>query len=113
VTEGSHGDPVSWLLVEPGWRVVASDGSDVGHVHELIGDSGKDIFDGLAVSSGMLGKPRYVPAERVQSIYEGEVRLDLAPSEAEGLSEYEEPAPSEEILPEASSRWQRFKDLFR
>ena len=31
-------DPVSWLLVEPGWKVVASEGSEVGKVDEVVGD---------------------------------------------------------------------------
>jgi hypothetical protein len=106
-------DPVSWFLVERGWKVVGADGHEIGRVHEVVGDTGKDIFDGLVVSSGVLGRPRYVAAERVRSIVEGEVRLDLGAEAAKGLDEYEEPPPSEEILPVASSRWERFKDVFR
>lgn len=106
-------DPVSWLLIERGWTVVAADGSEIGHVHEVVGDSGKDIFDGLTVSSGLVGKPRYVAAERVTGIVEGCVELDLSPADAELLSPYEQPAPSEEISPEGSSFWQRLRDVFR
>jgi hypothetical protein len=105
-------DPASWLVVERGWKVVAADGSEVGRVHEIVGDTGKDIFDGLTVSSGVLGRPRYVPAERVRSITEGRVELDLAPGEAERLPAYEEPAPSERIVPE-ESLWQRIRRVFR
>ena len=46
--------PVSWLVIEPGWTVVAADGTEVGRVEELVGDSGIDIFNGLAVSTGWL-----------------------------------------------------------
>ena len=46
------GPEVSWLMIEPGWEVLGSDGSRLGKVHEVIGDSGKDIFNGLAVSPG-------------------------------------------------------------
>jgi hypothetical protein len=106
------GDPVSWLVVERGWKVVASDGSEVGRVDELVGDTGQDIFDGLTVSSGVMGRPRYVPAERVRSITEGRVELDLGPEEAERLPAYEEPAPSERIVPE-ESLWQRIRRVFR
>jgi hypothetical protein len=106
-------DPVSWLVIERGWKVAATDGSDVGKVQEVIGDKGKDIFDGLSVSSGLLGRPRYVAAERVTAIYEGRVELDLGPGEADRLSEYEEPPPSEEILPETASRWQRLRQILR
>ncbi len=106
-------EPVSWFLIEPGWNVMADDGSEVGKVHEVIGDTGDDIFDGLAVSSGLLGQPRYVPAERVQTITEGRVQLDLAPEETEGLETYREPPPSERIEPESASVWQRFTGWFR
>jgi uncharacterized protein YrrD len=105
-------DPVSWLMIERGWTVVASDGTEIGKVHEVVGDSGKDIFDGLTVSSHLLGKPRYVPAEQVKSMTEGRIVLEVGPGEAERLEPYEEPAPSEEILPESASRWQRIRGWF-
>lgn len=106
-------DPVSWLLVERGWKVVSSDGTEIGRVDEVIGDSGKDIFDGLSMSSGVLDRSRYVAAERVKWIVEGRVELDLTAAEAERLEDYEEPATSEEIMPVAASRWQRFLGWFR
>ena len=90
-------DPVSWLVVEPGWAVVGSDGAEIGKVEEVIGDSGEDIFNGLAVSSSLLGKPKYVPAERVTGIVEGEIRLDLPAEEIEQLGDHEQPPPSAEF----------------
>ena len=51
-------DPVSWLLIEPGWKVRAADGSEVGEVDEVVGDSNVDIFDGLAIATSRLGEPR-------------------------------------------------------
>jgi hypothetical protein len=70
-------DPVSWFVVEPGWKIVAADGDEVGTVHELLGDLERDIFDGIAVSTGALTKPTYVPSEQVGEIREGEVHLAL------------------------------------
>jgi hypothetical protein len=87
-------DPVSWLVVEPGWAVVGRGGAEVGKVEEIIGDSGEDIFNGLSVSSGLLAKPKYVPAERVAEIVEGEVRLDLSAEEIERLEDHEQQPPS-------------------
>ena len=55
-------DPVSWLLIETGWKVIDVDGGEVGEVDEVVGDSGADIFDGLAIATSMFGKPRYVPS---------------------------------------------------
>jgi hypothetical protein len=84
-------DPVSWYLIEPGWRVESSDGEEVGRIAEVVGDSTKDIFDGLAVALGMLDKPRYVPAEQVGEIVEGRVRLTLDKAAVESLPAYNEP----------------------
>ena len=68
-------DPVSWLLVEPGWEVVDPDGESAGKVDKVLGDKEADIFDGLQVTSGVLGESRYVPAEEVGEITEGRVQL--------------------------------------
>ena len=70
-------DPVAWKVVEHGWRVVASDGEEVGHVHEIIGDPEADIFDGLSVSHGLLKRSRYVASELVGEIVEGTVHLTV------------------------------------
>jgi hypothetical protein len=93
-------DPVSWFVIEPGWRVVDANGEEAGHVDEVVGDSGTDIFNGLAVATSVLGRPRYVPAEQVGSIVEGSVQLSITKAEIEHLGEYEEPPTTAEILPE-------------
>jgi uncharacterized protein YrrD len=90
-------DPVSWLLIEPGWEVVASNGAELGTVHEVIGDSGVDIFDGLAVSPGRLKSSKYVPAERVRTIVDGRIELDLSEAEFERLGDHREQPPSAKI----------------
>jgi hypothetical protein len=86
-------DPVSWLLIERGWKVVDRDGGDVGRVEEVLGDQQKDIFDGLSVATGLLRKPRYVAAERVGTIVEGRVATDLAPAELDRLREHDDSPP--------------------
>jgi hypothetical protein len=63
-------DPVSWLLIEPGWEVVDADGNRVGTVDEVLGDLDADIWDGLTVDG------KYVPAEQVASIVEGRMTLE-------------------------------------
>jgi hypothetical protein len=68
---------------------VDSAGESVGKVDEVLGDKNRDIFDGLAVSTGLVGKPKYVPAERVGEIREGEVRLEVSADEVERLEPYE------------------------
>jgi hypothetical protein len=92
-------DPVSWLMIEPGWKVRGSDGKEIGKVIEVVGDSEEDIFNGLAISIGFFAKARYAPAELVSTIVEGELRLDLDSRAARSLQEFERPPASEEILP--------------
>jgi hypothetical protein len=90
-------DPVSWKVIEKGWRVVGSDGNELGKVHEVVGDSNADIFNGLAVSPGLLRSSRYVPSERVAAIYDGEVVLDHDEHAFGRLREHEEAPASAEI----------------
>jgi hypothetical protein len=103
----SNGDPVSWLMIEPGWKVVDSQGQEVGSVDEVAGDSSDDIFNGLSISTSLLGKPRYVASEQVGTITEGRVHLKLTKDQIEHLGEFEEPATSAEILPEGAGAVRR------
>jgi hypothetical protein len=96
-------DPVSWLMIEPGWKVVSADGAEIGKVEEVAGDSTHDIWDGLAVAPGILSRPRYVAAEQVAEIVEGTVRLKLTKEQFDHLGEYEEPATVAEIEPVGAS----------
>ena len=91
-------DPVSWKVVERGWKVVGSDGAELGSVHEILGDSTADIFNGLAVSPGLLKNSRYVAAERVTQIVEGTVRVDLDGDEFDRLEEHGPVPPQLDIL---------------
>jgi hypothetical protein len=96
-------DPVSWLMIRPGWEVFAADGPKVGEVDEVAGDDTVDIFDGLAIATSALGKPRYVAAERVGRITDGAVHLSLTKQQVEQLGEYLEPATSAIIEPDGKS----------
>jgi hypothetical protein len=102
-------DPVSWLMIEPGWEVVDREGHPVGRVEETVGDSTVDVFDGLSIATSLLGKPRYVPSEQVGEITEGRVRLELSGAEVARLEEYLEPPTSAEIEPEKASMGERLE----
>ena len=92
--DAAQGDPVSWLVIRPGWKVVSVDGDEVGTVDEIAGDDKEDVFDGLAVAASALGKPRYVLSEQVGPITEGTVQLKIGRAEFEQLGEYLDPATS-------------------
>jgi hypothetical protein len=103
----SSGDPVSWFVIEAGWKVVDTHGEEVGSVDEVVGDSGDDIFNGLSVSTGLLSRPVYVPSEQVGQITQGRVQLKLTRDQVRHLGEYEEPPTSAEIEPEGAGAWRR------
>jgi hypothetical protein len=105
-------DPVSWLLVEPGWKVVSSDGEEIGEIHSLVGDTGEDIFNGISVDTGMFDRPRYVPAERVTEIVEGRVTVALTAAEFGRVDEFEEPPASLELDGSEAGLADRVADAF-
>jgi len=78
-------DPVSWLLIEPGWRVVAANGSLFGKVVEVRGDEQLDIFDGLAVRPRRFRGVDYLPAEQIATILPGKVTLAVTAPEPAAL----------------------------
>jgi hypothetical protein len=100
-------DPVSWLLIEPGWRVVGSDGAELGRIEAVTGDDDRDIFDGLAVAGSVVAHPRYVASESVGEIVEGTVTLKLDGAAFEQLPEYVAPPEAVQIEPEKASVLER------
>jgi hypothetical protein len=97
------GDPVSWLMIEPGWRVVDASGEELGRVEAVTGDSAADIFDGLAVAGSIFAEPRYVPAEQIAGITTGQVKLAVDKAAFAQEQEYEIPAAEERISPQKAS----------
>jgi Uncharacterized protein conserved in bacteria (DUF2171) len=100
-------DPVAWINVEPGWKVVDANAGEIGVVHELAGDENVDIFDGLVIRQPRHGLDKYIPSEQVTQILEGEVHLALTGEQVEALENYTEPV-EEQIIPESSPWYQRF-----
>jgi len=102
-------DPVSWLLIRPGWRVEAADGSEAGRVEKVTGDSNADIFDGLAITVHRLGARRYVASEQIAEITNDTVRLALDEAGIDRLAPFEEPPETIEISSEGAPWWARAK----
>ena len=91
------GQQLSWLVIERGWSVVSSDGTEIGYVEQVVGDSDEDVFNGLSLSLSFFDEPRYVPSEKVGRIFENRVELTLTTDEAKQLGEFLEPPPSLDI----------------
>ena len=85
-------DPVSWLLIERGWKVVDAGGAEVGPVEEALGDG--DIFSGLVISTSFFRSPRWVSADDVEEITDSRVRLRLGGEQVKQLEAYNPPEPS-------------------
>jgi uncharacterized protein YrrD len=69
------GDPVSWLLIEPGWTVYDATGDKVGKVKEVLADTQADIFHGVLVDRGLLGTEEEIVADRIAEINDGQLHL--------------------------------------
>lgn len=83
-------EPISWMTLTSGTRIATADGTEVGHVHEVIADRQKDIFSGITFRDGLLSGDRFVPAELIGRITEDEVQLTVGTDEArEKIEPYE------------------------
>ena len=105
--------PCSWLMIRQGWRVVAADGTAVGSVAQVQGDKNVDIFDGLSLQTSPAAEPRYVPAESVGAIYDGEVTLTIGARDVYGLDHFETPPPVKTWRPGKPSFAERISSWFR
>jgi hypothetical protein len=83
-------EQVSWRVIEPGTLVLASDGTPVGHVTHVLGDSEEDIFDGVGFRQHLWTSPRMAPAAMVARITERAVHLTISAAEAERCAAYQE-----------------------
>jgi len=81
--------PIAWLALEAGTPILASDGQPIGKVDEVIADKEKDIFSGITFKPGWLDGAVFVPADKIESLTEGSVRLSLTVADAEKLEAYE------------------------
>jgi hypothetical protein len=86
---------------------------------KVVGDDGEDIFDWLAITHeghtfvwhNYVDRPRYVPADQVASIDEGQVTLPITADEAHSLPLHD-PPESARVEPEDGSRTERFETWF-
>lgn len=77
-----RGAPISYLILNAGTPVYASDDERIGEVKRVNADESVDIFDGIVV--GTSDGDRYVVAADVEGLYERAVVLRVAASTALG-----------------------------
>lgn len=81
--------PIAWPALEKGTAVYSRDGEELGKVSDVIADRQKDIFSGITFKPGFIDGPVFVPANKIERITTGAVRLDLATGEVADLERYE------------------------
>jgi hypothetical protein len=82
------GSPSSYLALQPGVAVFASDGTRIGEVQYVLADIDDDIFDGIVIDGSALpGGLRFADAAQVAGIYERGVVLSVDAAGAEALPE--------------------------
>ena len=82
------GPPASYLTLQEGTAVYASDGSEVGKVAHVLADPDVDVFDGIVLDTSVLpGGHKFVDATQVGEIHERGVVLAIDSAAAERLPE--------------------------
>jgi hypothetical protein len=83
--------PVAWTAIGPNVGVLDAAGTEIARVVHVAGDENEDIFNGLVVTRAGSEDKRYIPAERVKTIWSDRVETDLSPDEAAHLPEWTAP----------------------
>src|SRR5437660_5964818 len=80
-----EGNPIAYEVLEKGVAVIGCDGQELGSVHHVVSDEGKDIFHGLVISTAA-GR-RFVEAADVAALHEHRVDLRIDADAAARLPE--------------------------
>lgn len=79
----SPDDEVSFMALQTGTLVIASDGKHIGRVTHVLGDLEEDVFDGIGFRAGILSAQKMLPRAAIARITRGAVYLALSGAEAE------------------------------
>jgi len=83
-------DDVSWRVIDAGMPVRASDGTVVGHVTHVLGDSERDIFDGVGFRKALFSRHRMAPFSMISRITNRAVYLNVTADQADACPSYQE-----------------------
>jgi hypothetical protein len=81
-----YGQPISYLVLEPGTEVISGDGERVGKVQRVVADTVDDIFEGVVIDTRLgPGGLHYVDAEQIAEMYEKALVLKVRTADVEQL----------------------------
>lgn len=81
-------EPVAWTAILEDTPVYLSDDTDVGVVDEVLG--AEDIFHGLVIRSGPFATDKMVPADRVATITNRRIVIDMTADGLRALPPYQQ-----------------------
>ncbi len=106
MTDEDDGGQIGYGVLRRGTSVVASDGVEVGRVHQVIDNRREHIFDGLVLDTPR-GR-RFVDAPEVARIAVRRVTLTIDSTQAQGLPEHRGRLGAvEDGLRRRAARWRR------
>jgi hypothetical protein len=88
----SIGDPVSWRGLVYGTPVLASHGTRVGTVREVLGSDAEDVFHGLRVRLDGADRDVMIAAAEIEALGSADVTTGLTTAEVMALPTYDEAA---------------------
>jgi hypothetical protein len=97
-----RGDPISYVVLEPGTPVQSSDGVELGIVREVLQVPEKDVFDGIVLDTP--DGRRFVDGPEVGEIYERLVTLKIDAQAAARLPEPGANPASMSVSPDDAAR---------
>lgn len=99
-----EGLPIAYPVLERGVPVHTSDGERLGTVHHVVAAVEEDIFHGLVVSTGSMGR-RFVAADQVAGLHERGVDLRIDAEAARALPQPGGAAPEYDEDPATINAW--------
>ncbi|MGH2449494.1 MAG: hypothetical protein ACRDFS_12950 [Chloroflexota bacterium] len=79
-------EPIAWSAIAADTPVFSRDGEEIGGVHDVLGS--EDIFHGLVVKAGPLGREKMIPAEDVGTITNKRIDTNLDSQQIRELPDY-------------------------
>lgn len=90
VVDPGDESPVSWKTIGAHTPVFSSEGEEVGAVHEVLGSEQSDIFHGIVVRSGLLGKDAVVTADAIAALAADRIDISLTAEQMRALEPFKE-----------------------